>query len=321
MLIGFGVLMYGMELMSGAVQPLADVPEFTGILTMFSNPLLGILVGAVFTAVIQSSSASVGILQAISLTGSLTYATALPIIMGQNIGTCITAVLSCIGANRNAKRVAAVHLMFNLFGAVICLVPFYVLNAFLHFSFLDQQVAPLGIAVVHTVFNLATTAVLFPLSRKLGDLAFLVIRDKKGKQASDALDSYEFLDERLLRSPSFALAQCRTLTVQMAQLARDTLLAAMQMLGKFSDKLAEAVTENEELIDLYEDKLGSYLVKLSSKALSKADSREVSLLLHTIGDFERIGDHAVNVLDTAKELHSKGLSFSKACLLYTSRCV
>ncbi len=302
--IGFAVLMFGMNLMSSSVSPLAESPEFSNILTMFTNPLLGVLVGAVFTGIIQSSAASVGILQALSLTGSITYGMALPIIMGQNIGTCITSVLSSIGVNKNAKRVAVVHIYFNLIGTVLFLIVFYLLDLFLHFSFLQEAVNPFGIAVAHSIFNVVTTIVLLPFHRFLEKLANLTIREKNVKE------KYEFLDERLLLTPTFAITQCRSMTSEMAYLARDTLFASLEEIRRYSEKLAVWITENEERLDHYEDKLGTYLVKISSKSLTEEDSREVSKLLHTIGDFERIGDHAVNILRTAREMHEKKLSFS-----------
>lgn len=304
-LIGFAVLMYGMSAMSDAVRPLADSPAFTQVLTMFENPVLGVLVGALFTGIIQSSSASVGILQALSMTGSVTYGMALPLIMGQNIGTCVTALISSIGVNKNAKRVAVVHVYFNLIGTVVCLSVFYLAHAFADFAFVDQAITPVGIACVHTIFNVVTTALLLPLSKQLEKLACLTVRDR------DKKENYALLDERLLRSPSFALAECENVTAQMAELAQDNLLTSLGLVGHFDEKHAARLLANEDRIDLYEDKLGTYLVKLSSKELSDEDSKQISKLLHCIGDFERIGDHAVNILSAAREISSKGIRFSE----------
>lgn len=303
-LIGFAVLMFGMDMMSGAVKPLAGVPEFTNILTMFSNPLLGVLAGALLTAVIQSSSASVGILQALSATGSITFATAIPIIMGQNIGTCVTAMLACIGAKKNARRAAFVHLYFNIIGTVVILAGFYGLNALLDFAFIRNTVTPADIAVIHTAFNLIATALLLPFSKFLGKLACLTVRDK------DSEDDTPFLDERFLNTPALAVEQCDVMAAKMAGLARNTFLQAVTLLEKYDEKLAQQILEHEQRIDAYEDVLGTYLVKVSSKSLNTRDSNEIARLLHCIGDFERIGDHAVNLVDAAKEMHEKKITFS-----------
>ncbi len=303
-LLGFAVLMFGMEQMSGAVKGLSQDPGFVGLLTMFKNPLIGVLTGTVVTAIIQSSSASVGILQAISLTGSLSYGAALPIIMGQNIGTCITAIISSVGANRNAKRVAAVHLSFNIIGTLAFLSLFYLLNAFLHFSFLDQTINAFGIAVIHSLFNLGTTALLYPFIASLERLSRkLIPQDKRG-------ELFVMLDDRLLNTPAIAIAQCRKQTMEMATQSMDVLLKADSLLDHFNRKIFELVNEGESRIDQYEDKLGSYLVKISAQALSAAESHEAFKLLHIIGDLERISDHAVNLGEAADEMNGKGLSFS-----------
>ncbi|MEI3035840.1 MAG: Na/Pi cotransporter family protein [Oscillospiraceae bacterium] len=303
-LVGFAVLMFGMEQMSGAVEPLADVPEFTSILLLFSNPLLGVLCGAILTAVIQSSSASVGILQALSATGSVTYSSAIPIILGQNIGTCVTALISSIGANKNARRAAVVHLYFNLIGTGLFLAVFYLLNGFLHFSFYDQSIDRLGIAVVHTCFNLLSTLTLLPFTKLLEKLAYLTIRDT----AND--ENFQILDERFLASPAVAIHQCQKMAVSMARLAQNSLYQAIGLIGAYDEKIAHSIEEGEDQIDMYEDKLGTYLVRLSSKNLTMEESREISKLLHVIGDFERIGDHAVNILKSAKEMQVKKYVFS-----------
>ena len=302
-LIGFSILMTGMSFMSQSVSPLADMPVFQDILVMFQNPIAGILLGAVVTGVIQSSAASVGILQSLSMTGSITFGMAIPIIMGQNIGTCVTSLLSSIGTNKNAKRVTAVHIYFNVLGTVICLLGFYALNAAFRFAFVDTPINALGIAMVHSLFNLFTTVILLPFSKLLEKLAKVTIRDKNNQVA--------LLDERLMLSPGFAIAECRALAVKMARTARDSMLGAIRITREYDPKLAAEITAQEEEIDLYEDTLGTFLVKLSSKDLSHADSNEAAELLHAIGDFERIGDHAVNILRVAQEIHEKQLRFSE----------
>ena len=303
-MVGFAVLMNGMELMSDSVSPLADMPQFSSILTAFTNPILGVVVGAVFTGVIQSSAASVAILQALSLTGSITYGMALPIIMGQNIGTCVTALLSSIGVNRNARRVAVVHISFNLIGTVVFLVLFFGTDLFFHFPFMDMGIDPVGIAMVHSIFNIATTLLLLPFSKQLVKIANVVIKDQAGDQ------KFTFVDSRLLATPSVAIAECNNKAVEMAQIAKETIIKALSLLDNYDQNVASEVKVNEDKLDLYEDKLGTTLVQLSSKALSDPDSRKVSKQLHTIGDFERIGDHAVNLWKAAEEIHEKGIRFS-----------
>ena len=303
-MVGFAVLMYGMELMSDSVSPLADMPQFSAILTAFTNPILGVIVGAVFTGVIQSSAASVAILQALSLTGSITYGMALPIIMGQNIGTCVTALLSSIGVNRNARRVAVVHISFNLIGTLVFLVLFFGADLFLHFVFMDWVIDPVGIAMVHSIFNIATTIMLLPFSRQLVRIANIVIPDTAGEQ------KFTFVDSRLLATPSVAIAECNSKTIEMAKIAKETIVKAISLLDVYDQEVADEVKVNEDKLDLYEDKLGTALVQLSSKALSDTDSRKVSKQLHTIGDFERIGDHAVNLWKAAEEIHEKDIHFS-----------
>ncbi len=304
-LLGFSILMFGMETMSDAVAPLAEIPEFTGFLTMFENPLFGVLAGALLTAVIQSSSASVGILQALSKTGTITFGAAIPIIMGQNIGTCATALISCIGASKNAKRTALVHLYFNVIGSLVWLTVFYGCDALIHFSFTNLYVTPADIAIIHSVFNVLSTALLLPFSKQLGKLATLTIRDK------DTQDDMPFIDERFLNTPSFAVEQCKNMTNKMAELSKNNLFLAMSQISNYSQKDDAEITENEKKIDMYEDVLGTYLVKLSSKSLSIKDSNEISKILHSIGDIERIGDHAVNILGVAKEMDEKRVSFSE----------
>lgn len=303
-MVGFAVLMYGMELMSDSVSPLADMSQFSAILTAFTNPILGVIVGAVFTGVIQSSAASVAILQALSLTGSITYGMALPIIMGQNIGTCVTALLSSIGVNRNARRVAVVHISFNLIGTLVFLVLLFGADLFLHFAFMDWVIDPVGIAMVHSIFNIATTIMLLPFSKQLVRIANIVIPDAAGEQ------KFTFVDSRLLATPSVAIAECNNKTIEMARIAKETIVKAISLLDVYNQEVADEVKVNEDKLDLYEDKLGTTLVQLSSKALSDTDSRKVSKQLHTIGDFERIGDHAVNLWKAAEEIHEKDIHFS-----------
>ena len=307
-LVGFAVLMYGMKFMSSAVSPLADMPEFASLLTAFRNPLLGVLVGALFTGIIQSSAASVGILQALALTGNISYGMAIPIIMGQNIGTCVTALISSIGVKRNAKKVAAIHVSFNLIGTVFFLALFYGLDALVHFSFTDMPIGAFEIAVVHSIFNVATTILLLPFSKQLVRIANLVIRDKKGEEELPA----KRLDERLLATPSVAVGESNAMTVDMMKTAHRTLLQALALIEHYDEKTAEEILEQENRLDACEDELGTYLVRLASNKLSAEDSMLVSKMLHTIGDFERLGDHAVNILGSVRELQEKKLSFSPA---------
>ena len=304
-MVGFSILMYGTTMMKNAVSPLADSPEFTSILTAFTNPFLGVAVGAVLTAVLHSSAASVGILQALSMTGGITYGMALPIIMGQNIGTCMTALLSSVGGNRSARRVSVIHISFNLIGTAVGLLVFYGSGIFIHYAFMDWLINPTGIAVVHSIFNVATTALLLPFSKQLERLAYLVV-----KEDSQEKPKYTFVDSRLLATPSVAIAECGNKTVEMARLAETTILKALSLLGKYDEKVANEVRKNEDRLDQYEDKLGTILVQLGSKSTSDEDSRNVSKQLHTIGDFERIGDHALNLVGTAEEIHEKDIRFS-----------
>ena len=309
-LVGFAVLMFGMETMSGSVAPLAENPRFTGILTAFSNPILGLLAGMVLTAVIQSSSASVGILQALCVTGVIRYGTAIPIIMGQNIGTCVTALLSGMGASKNAKRASLIHLYFNLIGTLLFLVVFYGLNSFLHFSFLENTAGAADIAVIHSLFNIGCTMVLYPFSGALVKLAELSIPDGEEKSASSRPAALQALDERFLDRPGFAMNLCKEAVDHMADLARNSFQLAMGLLERYSDTDLNRVIAMEQEADSYEDVLGTYLVKLSGRDLSKADSRTLSILLHCINDFERISDHAINVAESARELGQKGLTLS-----------
>ncbi len=308
--IGFAVLMSGMETMSGAVKPLAEVPEFTGILTAFSNPALGVLAGMVLTAVIQSSSASVGILQALCATGAVSYGAAVPIIMGQNIGTCVTAMISGIGASRNAKRAALIHLYFNLIGTVVFMLVFYGANAIVEFDFMGNSANAAGIAVVHTIFNIFATVVLLPFSAWLEKLACLTIREEEKTAADDREETLQILDARFLATPGLALEQCRAAAADMADCAREAIFLAMSLISGYNEEKAQRVEMLEKKVDDYEDELGSYLVKLSGGDLSAKENRILSLLLHNIGDLERISDHALNIKEAAAELAEKQLCFS-----------
>ncbi len=307
-LLGFAVLMFGMDTMSAAVSGLKDEPAFGEMMVMFSNPILGVIAGAVLTAVIQSSSASVGILQAVSTsTGAVTHGTALPILLGQNIGTCVTALISSIGANKSAKRVAVVHLLFNVLGTVVFLSLFYLLNAFLQFQFLNEPLVGTSIPIIHTAFNVLATLLFLPFTKQVEKLACLIIRDNPNEEEGEM----PMLDERLLLTPSVAIEQCRSVAIRMANLTRKTINQSLDVLAAYDPKLSAEVVENENTIDIYEDKIGSYLLKISSKDLSEHDSKVVSKLLHTIGDLERISDHAVNVVEAAEEMYQKKIKFSE----------
>ncbi len=309
-LLGFAILMFGMDNMSAAVKPLADIPGFRSILTMFSNPLLGVATGAILTAIIQSSSASVGILQAISSTGSLTFASAIPIIMGQNIGTCITAIIASIGAKKNAKRAALVHLYFNLIGTILFLLVFYSIQFTIGFPFINNSVNAASIASVHTIFNLFSTAMLLPFSKLLEKLACLTIKDDEENTQNPNALQVQRLDERFLATPGYAMEQCHDVCIKMANLTKDTFLSAASLLDKYDEKIAKEIEQSEDMIDDYEDMIGNFLVRLSKKDLSAANHKESNFYLHTIGDFERIGDHCSNLLAAAKEINEKQIKFS-----------
>lgn len=310
-MVGFAVLMFGMETMSDAVKPLANVPEFTGILTAFSNPVLGMIAGAVLTAIIQSSSASVGILQALCVTGAVSYGVAIPIIMGQNIGTCVTALLSSIGATKNAKRAAMVHLYFNIIGTVVFMVIFYTVNAVVGFSFLGTATNAAGIAVIHSLFNVFATMLLLPFGKGLEKLACLTIRDDvQTAEVEEERKELQLLDSRFLEKPAFAMEQSVHVANKMAEESKRTIFTAMDLLWNYTEDGAKKVGELENLVDQYEDELGTYLVKLSRQNLSVRDSHTLSIVLHCIGDFERISDHAINIMEAAQEMHDKKLIFS-----------
>ena len=305
-LLGFATLMFGMETMSGAVSGLKDVPAFASLFLMFKNPILGVLAGALLTGIIQSSSASVGILQALAVTGQVSYAAAIPIIMGQNIGTCVTALISSVGTQKNAKRAAVVHLMFNVIGVVVLLTAFWIVKIVFAPAILDENATMSGIAIAHSLFNILCTAMLLPAGGLLEKLAIRIVPDKGGKEQPVELE------ERLLITPSVALGRCRAVAGEMARCAGEALHMALTTFENCSPELAESIRENESRCDRYEDELGTYLVRLSAQQLSDAESEEATELLKIIGDFERISDHAVNLLAASEELRSKGLGFSAA---------
>ena len=312
-MVGFAILMFGMDTMYGAVKPLANSPEFSKILLMFSNPVLGMMVGLILTAIIQSSSASIGILQALCVTGAVSYSTAIPIIMGQNVGTCVTALISCAGANRNAKRAALIHLYYNIIKTVAFMVVFYAIHAVVNFAFMETAASALGVAVIHTTFNVVAVVLMFPVSWILEKLAYITLPLLPSEETESEVSRTEIqiLDPRFLDRPRFALEQCKNATLDMAGYARDGLFLAIDLLEKYDEKAAHEVEVLETLVDHYEDEIGSYLVKLSSKHLTQKDSQELSILLHCIGDFERISDHARNIMESAKEMFEKEQTFSK----------
>lgn len=304
-LIGFSILMYGMTTMSKSVESLTELPGFTNMFTIFKNPIMGVLVGVVFTAIVQSSAASIGVLQALSMTGSITYAAAIPIIMGQNIGTCVSSILASFGTSKNAKRVAVVHVMFNVLGTAIGLSVWLICNAVFDFAFADAPVEPVNIALLHSIFNIFTTIILFPLAGLIEKAVKLIIRDAE-KDEKEVL-----LDERLMTVPSFAVAKAASATADMASLVKKAVKSAVSLFDDYDEKIAVKIQDTEKTVDKYEDELGTYLVKISKKEVNDNDSKQISKMLHTISDFERIGDHAINILDAAKEMNSKKIAFSK----------
>lgn len=309
-LLGFAVLMFGMETMSGAVKPLAANDRFCGMLTMFSNPILGMVVGALLTAVIQSSSASVGILQALCLSGAVSYGTAIPIIMGQNIGTCVTALLSSVGANKNARRASMIHLYFNLLGTIIFMVVFYTVNVFVRFDFLNDSIGAMGVAVIHSIFNVGCAILMYPLSGVLVKLAEISVRKTDIATIKNLPMEFTALDERFLNQPAFACSLAKNAAKAIAYTTRDCIHASLELLDEYDEAKAKNVRDMESMIDTYEDMLGSYLVKLSSRTLSNEDSKSLSVLLHCISDLERISDHAVNFCDSLEEMKSQNQEFS-----------
>lgn len=303
-LIGFAMLMYGMSLMSGAMEPLGESPTFKSILTAFTNPILAVAVGALFTAVIQSSSASVGILQALSLTSPITYRIAIPIIMGQNIGTCISAVIASVGVSKNAKKVAIVHMAFNIIGTLVILVPLLIVNYFITIPLLESRIDPFSIAVCHSIFNVVTTAVLLPFTKQLEKIANKLIPTTEQDQIGPKLD------ERLITIPSVAVASALDATTQMSKYACDALWLSTKLLAKYDQPTADKIKAYEETVDVFEDRLGSYMVKLANADLNASDSKQISMMLHIINDYERISDHACNIVQVAEEIHDKKIVFS-----------
>lgn len=308
-LIGFAILMFGMEVMSDSMSPLAGMPEFQQVLTMFHNPIFGVFIGALVTAIIQSSAASIGILQALSMVGGITYGMAIPIIMGQNIGTCISAVLSCLsGVSTAAKRVAAVHVIFNIIGTVVLLSAYYLFYSIARFSLHNVEISPFGIAVVHSIFNIAATILLFPLVKLLEKIALFAIPDRKIKGET------VILDDRLLLAPSFAIAECYRQSVKMAEMVEFNFINSTKMLKSYHKKKAEQINANEAKIDMYEDKLNSFMIKLSAKELTEEDNARISQLMLAIGDYERMGDHATYILKIAEKLKNSDKKLSETAI-------
>lgn len=313
-MVGFAVLMYGMVLMKDAVEPLKDSPDFQALLTKFDNPLLGVLVGTVVTGVIQSSAASIGILQTLAEnTGTITFGMAIPIIMGQNIGTCVTALISSFGVNRSAKKVAIIHIAFNVIGTVVFLILYEVLDMTIGFAFSDWTINSVGIAVVHTVFNILTTLLLLPFSKGLEKIANFILPDRSGAdaEAEEKHKRHTLLDKRLLTTPSVAVAECENASQRMSLLAMETVLMSVSLIQNYDEKIVKKVYKNEEKLDSYEDRIGSTLVQLSTMAMSERDSQVSSRILRAIGDFERLGDHAINIAQSAEEIHQNDMHFSE----------
>ena len=326
-LLGFAVLMFGMNAMSAAVEPLKDVPQFTHLLTMFTNPILGMLAGLILTAIIQSSSASVGILQALCSTGAVSFGCAIPIIMGQNIRTCVTAIISSIGASKNAKRTALVHLYFNIIGTALFMIVFYSINAFVHFDFLGDAATPAGIAVVHSIFNIAATLVLLPFAKVLEKLAYMSIKEdhterKHGVQESE--EELKKLDVRFLEQPGLAISHCMEATAYMAHMSEAALVDALGLMDQYDEEKAATVETLENRIDHFEDKIGSYVIQITNRNMLENDSAKMSVILHSINDLERISDHAVNLKESAQEMKEKGLKMSfegSSEIMYLRRAV
>ena len=326
-LLGFAVLMFGMNAMSSAVEPLKDVPQFTHLLTMFTNPLLGMLAGLILTAIIQSSSASVGILQALCSTGAVSFGCAIPIIMGQNIGTCVTAIISSVGASKNAKRTALVHLYFNIIGTALFMIVFYAINAFVHFDFLGDAATPAGIAVVHSIFNVAATIVLLPFAKVLEKLAYMSIKEDHTERrhvVQETEEELKKLDVRFLEQPGLAISHCMEATAYMAHMSEAALKDALGLMDQYDEEKAANVETLENRIDHFEDKIGSYVIQITNRNMLENDSAKMSVILHSINDLERISDHAVNLKESAQEMKEKGLKMSfegSSEIMYLRRAV
>ena len=303
-LVGFAILMYGMVMMGDSVENLQSSSSFTHLLTAFDNPFVAVVASTIFTGVIQSSAATISIVQNLALSGQITYNMAIPLVLGANIGTCVTALISSVGVNKNAKKVAVVHTIIKIIGTVVCMGLFYGADLLFDFQFVDSHITTFGVAMVHTVFNVVNTVILFPFWKHLERLTNLLVRPSKTAETT------AFLDERLLSTVSIAVSEANARTSKMAQIARTTILSSISLLHSYDEKTANAVLAHEDELDMYEDKLGTFLVKLARKSLSEKDSQEVSKMLHTIGDLERLGDHAVNLLHSAQEIHDKKITFS-----------
>lgn len=308
-LLGFAVMLSGMEVMTETVRPLGEVPEFQGIFLAFSTPVLGITTGAFMTALLQSSTVSVALLQALTVTGSVTYSAALPIILGVNIGTCVSVLVSAVGASKNAKRAAVIHLYFNLIGVVIVLALFYLLNGAFHFPLLMVSASPMGIAAAHTLFNLITAVLIMPFTGGLKKLACMTVRDGASVEPR-SMQKVQIVDERFLKVPAFAIEQSRQAAIQMAERARENLLEAMELVMDYSPERVKKISGLETVVDRYEDELGSFLIKLERKNLSEENSHTLSILLHCIRDFERISDHAFHIMETCQQMYDKRMEFS-----------
>ena len=304
-LVGFAILMYGMKLMSDAVAPLADMPEFSQVLTAFRNPIIGVIIGTLVTGIIQSSAASVGILQALALTGSITYGMAVPIIMGQNIGTCVTSIISSFGVNKNAKKVAIIHISFNIIGTVVFMIVFYGVNAFISLPFMELPINAFGIALVHSIFNVGTTLLLIPFNKLLVKIADLFMNKNSDEEDEDII-----LDERLLQTPSIAISEANIASVEMARIAKSELIASLDLLKEYDDDKAEEIINLESRLDSYEDAVGTYMVKLNGTQLSEEDSLESNKILYAIGDFERLGDHGVNIMYSIRKAVEAEMEFT-----------
>ena len=316
-LVGFFVLMTGMRTMSGAVSPLADDPQFTNLLLAFSQPLIGLLVGTVVTAVIQSSAASIGILQALALSGSVTYGTAIPIITGQNIGTCISALLSSIGAKTNARRAAFIHLYFNILKVAVFMVIFYSINHFVHFSFLTESIKPVNIAIIHSALNLFSVIIFMPFTSLLEKLAMMTLKDKPKSAEEEEISKYEkelaILDDRFMNSPALAVEQCLTVARRMAELSTKSIISCLDCINDYEESKYQRVELLENVVDVYEDRIGTYIVRLSQKQMNYKESNRLSIILHSISNFERITDHAINIAEVTKRMHDKERVFSEEC--------